>query len=427
MRMAKSIGGLLGLALVLFCAALAPRALAAAPLTVEGTATILARIALPPETDLVVEATAPGVAAVLAESRIGLAGRQPPAAFSLTIAPDRLAGHGAVAIRAAFVMRDGARFVSDPVTVASDAGTKALGELVLKPYKPLAFATALLCGDRPARFGMDGDTPVLDLDGTVHPLRQEAAASGARYTGEGGLEFWSHGGEATLTLADGTKLACREADDIGAGAASAGTLTARGNEPFWLLTIGPKTLEITGPSPELVFPPTAFVRDEADGRPRFTAQADGRTLIATIDEKLCTDSMSGLPFPVGVRIALDGRTLDGCGGETMTAIEGGWRVVSMEGAMLPGGVVVTMEFGADGRLAGKGGCNRYTGPYTLTGEGLSFGNLAATRMACIGPASETEARFFALLGKVTRVTPGEAGRLRLMAGEREVLVLDRAL
>ena len=39
-------------------------------------------------------------------------------------------------------------------------------------------------------------------------------------------------------------------------------------------------------------------------------------------------------------------------------------------------------FGADGRLSGADGCNRLTGPYTVKANGITFGQIAGTQMAC---------------------------------------------
>jgi heat shock protein HslJ len=41
-----------------------------------------------------------------------------------------------------------------------------------------------------------------------------------------------------------------------------------------------------------------------------------------------------------------------------------------------------LVFGAEGRLSGADGCNRLTGPYTVEANGITFGQIAATQMAC---------------------------------------------
>jgi heat shock protein HslJ len=56
---------------------------------------------------------------------------------------------------------------------------------------------------------------------------------------------------------------------------------------------------------------------------------------------------------------------------------------------------------SDKRVSGSGGCNRLAGSYKLEGDGLTFGKLAATMMAC-PQGMETERNFLAALQKVSR-------------------------
>ena len=65
---------------------------------------------------------------------------------------------------------------------------------------------------------------------------------------------------------------------------------------------------------------------------------------------------------------------------TLTGQE--WSLATIGGAPLPAGSGITAAFGEDGTVTGSGGCNGYTGPYTVDGESLSVGPLAATRMSC---------------------------------------------
>ena len=211
----------------------------------------------------------------------------------------------------------------------------------------------------------------------------------------------------------------------GPAVAAQPSLVARGHEPDWHLVIGPEGVALRSLAPDLAFTAARVEHGTRDGRPALTASAGERRLSVAIDERLCADTMTGMPFPVGVRLSLDGRELSGCGGETLTVLEGGWRVILMDGRLVPAGTIITIVFGHDGQVSGRGGCNRYSGSFTLTGEGLAFGPAAATRMACPQTQMKTEARFFERLGQVTRVTPGQHRRLDLMAGDRPALVIDR--
>ena len=203
-------------------------------------------------------------------------------------------------------------------------------------------------------------------------------------------------------------------------------LRARGNEPSWKLELAQRSVLFEAPGQNLRFEADSYERGMVEGQPRITARAGGATLEVTVTERLCADTMSGMPFPVGVEVALDGKRFVGCGGEIMTAIEGGWRVIRLGNDLPPEGVTLTVVFDRDGRVSGRSGCNRFAGGYTLSGEGLGFGPLASTRMACPPPRMEAERRMLDLLKQVTRVTPGENAQLRLMAGDEQAMVLDRA-
>jgi heat shock protein HslJ len=63
---------------------------------------------------------------------------------------------------------------------------------------------------------------------------------------------------------------------------------------------------------------------------------------------------------------------------------------------------VDAVFGGDGQVAGSGGCNRYSGAYTLDGADLTIGTLASTMMTCVAPdgIDEQEAAYLAALGRV---------------------------
>lgn len=211
-----------------------------------------------------------------------------------------------------------------------------------------------------------------------------------------------------------------------AASAAEETLRARGNEPSWQLTVSKSGVAFEAPGQGLTFKAPAFRREVVDGRPRIFAGEGDRGVEAKITERLCADTMSGMPFPVGVEVTYNGKRFSGCGGEIMTAIEGGWRVIRLGGDLPPEGVTVTIAFAPDGKVSGRSGCNRFMGGYTLTGEGLTFGDMAVTRMACPEPQMETGQRFLGLLARITRATPGDNAQLRLMAGDEQAIVLDRA-
>lgn len=85
-------------------------------------------------------------------------------------------------------------------------------------------------------------------------------------------------------------------------------------------------------------------------------------------------------------------------------------------------VSLTANFGADGRVSGKAGCNNYTGAYTLSGkDGIQIGPLATTRKLCAEPAGvmEQEQQF------VTAMST--AATFRMEADRLELRTADGAL
>jgi len=93
---------------------------------------------------------------------------------------------------------------------------------------------------------------------------------------------------------------------------------------------------------------------------------------------------------------------------------------------LQGNARVTMQFSADGRVAGRGGCNRYTGQAKIDGASLSFGPMASTQMACPGDAMNQEREFLAALGKAERFQLMEGALLLFTQGSTQPLTFVKA-
>jgi heat shock protein HslJ len=84
---------------------------------------------------------------------------------------------------------------------------------------------------------------------------------------------------------------------------------------------------------------------------------------------------------------------------------------------------LTMEFSADGKVAGSAGCNRYMGSFKQDGTALSFGPTAATRRMCAGPEGvmEQEQQFLKALETVATARQ-EADRLELRTADDALAV-----
>ena len=200
------------------------------------------------------------------------------------------------------------------------------------------------------------------------------------------------------------------------------TLQARGNEPFWLLDIGAR-LRLRTPSATLEGPaPSPLV--DGDTR-RYQGQLEGRPIRVAARAQRCSDTMTGMPYPLTVEMHFDGRTWRGCGGSPADLLVGAEWVVESIG----GGVIdrshATLAFAADGRLSGRAPCNRYTTTWTLTGETLTVARAASTMMACAPGLMQQETGFLDILQNTRRFEITENGALVLVTGDERRIVARR--
>lgn len=398
---------------------LATAAVAQDTRTLTGEVTYRDRMALAPEAMLMVEVTAPDLS-VLAEARIPTEGRQVPIPFAVEM-PRDVGGR----LRAGLAMGGRIIWLSDAVEVGPETSDD-LGEIMLQRHQPMGFASAFRCGDRVIRVGLAGDAAVMDTGAERLVLRPVPAASGARYEAEGdpGTSFWNQGDSARVTLAGEELPECRMTFPMD------GTpYRASGNEPFWSLTLeaGEMTLTRLGMD-DLTMPVTeSSLTDAGD---ILVIAADPERALRTVILRrptLCRDSMTGMPRPETVEVSMGDETITGCGGDPWSLLTGRtWVVEDIGGAGVIDTARATMAFdAASGRVYGSGSCNRYNGAVTLTGEGLSFGAIASTMMACPEAIMAQEQRLFGALEEVIGFDIDDTGAL-VLRGPSGPLVTARA-
>jgi heat shock protein HslJ len=100
-----------------------------------------------------------------------------------------------------------------------------------------------------------------------------------------------------------------------------------------------------------------------------------------------------------------------------TQLTGQWQVEDIGGAGVIDSSNVTLDFTEPGRIAGSGGCNRYTATLVAEGEALAVGPAAATRRMCPEALMIQEQRFFDALATVTRYGRDNTGALLFYAGD----------
>lgn len=81
----------------------------------------------------------------------------------------------------------------------------------------------------------------------------------------------------------------------------------------------------------------------------------------------------------------------------------------------------TLTIGADGKLSGSGGCNRYFGTATVKNGKVSIGPLGSTQMACVPAQMDQERKFLDALG-ATKGFRIDGGKLILLDGRDKPLM-----
>lgn len=266
------------------------------------------------------------------------------------------------------------------------------------------------CGDTPVVFNTQGPHEHIIVAGTAFNLKPVVSASGARYESLDGTDtgIWSKGDRARVTVRGVDLPKCR------AVAAPELPFTARGQEPGWMITIDDDTILLNADYGTLQ---QRFPRPESQVSAHgavYRTTAAGRRLTVFIQPRICADVATGMPHPYRVRYDLDGAGHTGCGGDPKSLLTGQeWRVESIGDQPVIAGSSVTIEFLEGDRVAGSASCNRFMGGYRLTGEGLTFDQMAGSMMACEEPLSRQEARFLGLLQDTVRFEIDPSGRLLL--------------
>ena len=148
-------------------------------------------------------------------------------------------------------------------------------------------------------------------------LPQVEAASGARYA-DGDTAFWAKGAESALLTLAGEDFDCeldRQATPWVDARARGVLFRGFGTEPGWHVEIQPDKIvmvyqygqqRVTVPNPNAVADPNQPLR-------RWNVSTEAHELEILVENRACTDTLSGEVFPATVTVKLDGRDYIGCG------------------------------------------------------------------------------------------------------------------
>ena len=395
-----------------------------AMLALRGSLSYRARIALPPGSIAVVELrdVSSSDQPVIAEQRIVLGGRQVPLPFELKVDRSALAAGRQYNLRGAILDGGKPAWVTEPVLIDPASISVDLGTLTMMPVKAHAFTTRLRCGNQSVTIGYTADSIHLTLGKETIEMRPVEAASGAKFAAAGDptTTFWSKGDRAFLVLRGQIFPECTRVET------EAEAFRATGNEPGWRLEITDAKMTFIGDYGKTrIEAPTPAAETTAAFR-RYAARTGGHDLMATIFDRPCRDTMSGMPYPNEVAVMVDGKQLKGCGGHPGALLQGAeWVVEDINGTGIIDSSRVTLNFSADRRISGRASCNTYTGAYTLTGETLTISKTGVTMMACAPALMRQEDLFLDILKNVRGFELGPDSALILRAGDGRTVTARR--
>jgi len=106
---------------------------------------------------------------------------------------------------------------------------------------------------------------------------------------------------------------------------------------------------------------------------------------------------------------------------TMTLVGTQWQLDNLCGGGVLDRVQAPISFPVPGSAVGNGSCNSFFGTVKREGDLITFGPLAATRMACVEPVSEQESRYLSALENAQRFQLKDQFLLIYIKGEDKPL------
>lgn len=200
---------------------------------------------------------------------------------------------------------------------------------------------------------------------------------------------------------------------------------ASGTEPFWSLTIGPRTMTFEAPGQR---PVTDFTPRVIHG---FAGEIwQGKQISVNTNHIRCSDGMSDRSYRDTVTVTIGKRVYKGCGGDYTAAqvpqtslLEGEWSIAMINGRNVAPRTSPTVSF-RGGRISGNASCNRFNGNFEFGRGRLTAGPLATTRMACADRvANVQEFSILQILGERLTVSSNRGGKLVLTTRGGKTLTL----
>ena len=103
-----------------------------------------------------------------------------------------------------------------------------------------------------------------------------------------------------------------------------------------------------------------------------------------------------------------------------------WRLQELGGQVAMAQPAATLAFPQPGQVAGHGSCNRFFGTVEIDRDRIRFGPIGATKMACMGGASQQEMRYLGALQKAQRYEVKDGSLLIHVEGMDQPLRFSRS-
>ena len=183
-------------------------------------------------------------------------------------------------------------------------------------------------------------------------------------------------------------------------------LFAKGNEPFWSLTINSSTgtMRFKSLNGDSINTPVPERQTDSDGTFRYNAVVEGGRINAVFRPDSCVDSMSGQRFDYRVEVDVRGKNYVGCGVSLrhVALLQDIWVLTELQGVAIKspgdGRELPRLEISlTEGRVTGTTGCNRLSGNVKADSRQVSFGPMVTTKRACIGEGADLENKFLSQL------------------------------
>lgn len=282
--------------------------------------------------------------------------------------------------------------------------------------KATEYKQAWYCDNLQVETSLNGENMELYVRDRSIPLALTVSASGSKYESstKPHTVFWQKAEEAYFEL-DGQRMpTCYVAGHVPM------PLTAQGNEPGWQVQLTNSHLTFTQMNGvnESSLPYTAGERTAL--RQRFMAKGAQGNMELMLTNQVCSDTMTGMPYPYTGQLKYDNKELKGCAGSPQQVLRGSeWYVQEVNGKSV-GAELIRFSFLPEGRIAGYAGCNNFFGEYELTGEGIKFGQFGATRMACDVERMDLENAVFSIFRDASTIAIDSVGSLTIQTGDGHI-------